>query len=329
MNSTEPLTNPQTGLLRSGWRAGIFVTLFFLPRVILDLLLPPKPAGIAAGFEVSFGMALTYVVLIVWLMAVSWFCLRFLERLKLSSLGFALHSGWGRDVLKGCAMGATMIAAVVAIQIIGGGTQTPVNSLWWKAGGLHWTGASLVINQVMLALVVLILAGAFEELVYRGYPFQTLLRGLPEFAPILLFSIIFGLAHWSNPNRTFFSTANTVLAGIWLSLAYLRTRSLWFPTALHFTWNWMTGAFFGLPVSGLRIPEQPILVSTSGEPPWLTGGSYGSEGGAAAAIVLVIAIIVVQRARWLSVSPEMNAALSERTESKESSIRLGLEGEDN
>jgi len=328
MNSTEPFINPQTRLLRSGWRAAIFVALLFLPRLILDLLLPPRPAGAAPGFEVSFEMALTYVALIAWVLAVSWFCLSFLERLKLPSLGFAWHSGWGRDVLTGCAMGALMIAAVVAIEVIGGGTQVKINPLWWKASGFDWSGASVVFSQAILALAVLILAGAFEELVYRGYAFQTLLRGLPEFAPILLFSIFFGLAHWNNPNRTFFSTANTVLAGIWLSLAYLRTRSLWFPTALHFTWNWVMGAFFGLPVSGLRIPRQPILVSTSGDPFWLTGGSYGSEGGAAATIVLVIAIVVVQRARWLSVSPEMNAALSERAPSKESTIRLGLEGED-
>jgi hypothetical protein len=327
MNSTELFINPQTGLLRSGWRAAIFAALFFLPRVILDLLLPPKPAG-AAGFEISLEMALTYVTLIVWLMAVSWFCLRFLERLKLSSLGFAWHSGWARDVLNGCAMGATMIAVVVAIQIIGGGTQVKINPLWWKANGFDWSDAAVVLSQATLALVVLILAGAFEELVYRGYAFQTLLRDLPEFAPILLFSIFFGLAHWSNPNRTFFSTANTVLAGVWLSLAYLRTRNLWFPTALHFTWNWMMGAFFGLPVSGLQIPEHPILVSTSDEPFWLTGGSYGSEGGAAATIVLVIAIAVVWRARWLSVSPEMGEALSAHTPGGEPPIRLGLEGED-
>src|SRR5574341_410740 len=327
MNSTELFINPQTGLLRSGWRAAIFVALFFLPRVIPDLFLPARPAGTAAGFEISVEMALTYLMLIVWVVVVSWFCLKFLEGLKLSSLGFALRSGWGRDVLKGCAMSATMIAAVVAIQIIGGGTWVTVNSFWLKENGFDWTGASAVISQAMLALVVLILAGAFEELVYRGYAFQTLLRGLPEFAPILLFSIFFGLAHWSNPNRTFFSTVNTVLAGIWLSMAYLRTRSLWFPTALHGAWNWMMGAFFGLPVSGLRIPEHPILVSTSGAPLWLTGGNYGSEGGAAATIVLLIAIVVVRRARWLSVSPEMGEALSTHTPIGESPIRLGLEGE--
>jgi hypothetical protein len=221
-----------------------------------------------------------------------------------------------------------MIAAVVAIQIIGGGTQVKLNPLWWKANGFDWTGASVVLSQSTLALVVLILAGAFEELVYRGYAFQTLLRDLPGFAPILLFSIFFGLAHWNNPNRTFFSTANTVLAGVWLSLAYLRTRSLWFPTALHFTWNWMIGAFFGLPVSGLQIPRQPILVSTSGDPFWLTGGSYGSEGGAAATIVLLVAIAIVWRARWLGASPEMDAALSEQAPNRESTIGLGLERED-
>jgi hypothetical protein len=174
---------------------------------------------------------------------------------------------------------------------------------------------------------LLILAGAFEELVFRGYAFQTLLRGAPAIVPVLLFSIYFGWAHWDNPNRTLFSTANTALAGIWLSIAYLRTRSLWFPTALHFAWNWTMGAFFGIPISGQRIPPHPILVSTSGEPVWLTGGSYGSEGGVAATVVLIIAIVVIWRAPGLRVSPEMNAAFETRAPDREeplNPINLGL-----
>jgi hypothetical protein len=86
------------------------------------------------------------------------------------------------------------------------------------------------------------------------------------------------------------------------------------------------GSFFGIPVSGMRIPQHPILLAPSGDPVWLTGGSYGSEGGAAATAVLIIAVFVIWRARWLRVSPEMNLALSERVPNRENSIGLGLSG---
>jgi membrane protease YdiL (CAAX protease family) len=328
MNSTELIINPQTGLLRAGWRAAIFFALLYLPYQIYGLLpknveTSPVAAPIVA-IDVSPGMILTYAVLIVWVLAVSWICLRFLERMKLSSLGFALRAGWFGDVLKGCAIGSVMIASVVALQIAGGGSRLSFNPiLRQEPGGINWAGVRTVGAEMIATLVLLTLAAAFEELIFRGYAFQTLLRGAPAVVPILLFSIYFGWAHWKNPNRTLFSTANTALAGVWLSIAYLRTRNLWFPTALHFTWNWTMGVFFGIPISGLHI-ERPLLVTSSDGPVWLTGGSYGSEGGAAATIVLIAAIAVIWRARWLRISPEMNAALLERAPNREAAINLGL-----
>jgi uncharacterized protein len=192
-----------------------------------------------------------------------------------------------------------------------------------EQGGINWAGFRTVAAEMVAALLLLILAAAFEELVFRGYAFQTLLRGAPAVVPILLFSIYFGWAHWGNPDRTLFSTVNTALAGVWLSIAYLRTRNLWFPTALHFAWNWTMGVFFGIPISGLQI-ERPLLVTSSDGPVWLTGGNYGSEGGAAATIVLIAATAVIWRARWLRVSPEMDAALSGRAPNREAAINLGL-----
>jgi hypothetical protein len=329
MKSTGLFINPQNRLLRSGWRAAIFIALLYSPRLLLNLFSPAAPAGAtAAAFDVSVEMILAYVLLTVWVAAVSGLCLRFLEGMKLSALGFALHRGWRRDVLKGSSMGALMIAAVVMLQIIGGTTRLSPNPVWWAETGIDWAGVRTVLSGILAAIGLFTLAGAFEELVFRGYAFQTLLRGAPALLPILLFSFFFGYAHWGNPSRTFFSTTNTVLAGVWLSIAYLKTRSLWFPTALHFAWNWTMGALFGLPVSGMRVPPHPALVSTSGEPVWLTGGSYGCEGGAAATIVLIIAIAVIRRAKWLGVSPEMDAALSAQTTSAESPIGIALRSEE-
>ena len=325
MSPIELILNPQTGLLRAGWRAAIFFALLFSPYLIYGLL--PKTAETTtpvAVIDVNPETILSYGVYVIWAMAISWICLRFLERMKISSLGFAFRGGWFGDVLKGCAVGALMIVSVVALQIAGGGSRLSFNPILGRGQGpINWAGVRTVAAEMAGALVLLILAAAVEELVFRGYAFQTLLRGAPAVVPVLLFSIYFGWAHWNNPSRSLFSTANTTLAGIWLSIAYLRTRNLWFPTALHFMWNWTMGAFFGIPVSGLQI-KGPLVVPSDDGPVWLTGGSYGSEGGAAATIVLIIAIIVIWRARWLRVSPEMSATLSESAPNREAPINLGL-----
>jgi hypothetical protein len=93
-------------------------------------------------------------------------------------------------------------------------------------------------------------------------------------------------------------------------------------------WNWTMGAFFGIPVSGLQI-ENPLLITSGEGPVWLTGGRYGSEGGAAATIALIIAGIVIWRARWLTAAPETLATLSEREPPHgEAPVRLGLGSQD-
>lgn len=327
MNPIDLILNPQTRLLRSGWRAAIFLTLLSSPYLIHSLR--PKSAETpgAANVDIGPGMILTYVVLVLWVVAVSWICLRFLERMKLPALGFALRGGWFGHILKGCAIGALMITSVVILQVAGGGTRLSFNPILWGEQGINWAGVQAVAVEMAVTIVLLTLAAAFEELVFRGYAFQTLLRGAPAVVPILLFSLYFGWAHWNNPSRTLFSTANTTLAGIWLSIAYLKTRNLWFPTALHFIWNWTMGVFFGIPISGLQI-EHPLIVTSNDGPVWLTGGNYGSEGGVATTIVLLLASLVIWRAQWLRVSPEMNAALSERAPNREPAITLGLRGEE-
>src|SRR5262249_49572844 len=310
--------NPGTGKLRSGWRALFFGAIVTSPVLLMPGFFRGEQSQSAADFEVGLGMAVVYIILIGWLVSVSWICLRFFESLRLATLGLALHFGWWRDVLKGFLLSAGMIVAVVGLQMIGGGTRIRVNPVLLEEPGS-------VIADLIVALLLLVVAGAFEELTYRGYASETLVRDMQAILPIAIFSVLFGFGHWYNPSRTFFSTTNTVLAGIWLSVAYLKTRNLWFPIALHFGWNWMMGAFFGLPVSGLEIPKRPLLLSTSGEPVWLTGGDYGCEGGAATTVIFLLSTVILWRARWLNVSPETAPRpIGESHENREESIRLEL-----
>jgi uncharacterized protein len=310
--------DPATGVLRGGWRALCFGALAIAPYLLLSGLAGSDSPQSEASLEVSAGMFVVYLFLIGWLLFVSWFCLRVFERMGFRSLGLAPHEGWLRDVAKGFGLSGAMIAAVVGLQWAGGGSRVRVNPVFWDE-------PAAVVGQVLAALLLLIAAAAYEEIAFRGFAFQTLLRGAPAVVPIALLSVFFGLVHWDNPSRTVFSTLNTVLAGVWLSIAYLRTRSLWFPIALHTGWNWAMGAIFGLPVSGLLIPRRPLLLSTSGEPLWLTGGGYGSEGGAAATLVFLLGTALVWRAPWLRVAPATTRALSSQITRREEPVRLGLE----
>ncbi len=320
--------DPETNLLRSGWRALLYL---LLSPVVLILLAPllARSGAESAGIGLSLPTIITYAVQIAWLLIAAWLCLKYLEKMRLVSLGFAFFRGWWRETWLGFGIAALMMSGVVALQAIGGGTRLMLNPLFWKtvdgARSFDFIGLGMMARDLGLALILFALAAAFEELLFRGYPFQTLLRGgVAPAVPIILFSVFFGVVHLGNPSSTKFSTVNTILAGIWLAVAYLKTRSLWFPTALHLGWNWMMGAFFGIPVSGLKFVPHPVLLSTSEAPMWLTGGSYGCEGGVAATLVLIVATVVIGKARWLQVAPEMQAALNSRDTDRQETIKLGL-----
>jgi membrane protease YdiL (CAAX protease family) len=327
MNSFKFFINPQTKLLRCGWRALAFLFVLSLPQWLMATLFKsPSSEPSNPTFDVSLTTILVYLILLAWVLLLSWASLKFLDGLSFRSLGVSLHSNWRREITRGFAIAFVMIVVVFALQTIGG-SRVETNP-FWLSGGIKWPALLVVCQNLATALILMILAGAFEEFVFRGYPFQTLLRGLPPVVPILILSVYFGLGHWGNPSRTMFSTVNTVLAGIWLALAYLKTRSLWFPIALHVGWNWTMGAVFGFPVSGLLIPKHPLLLSTEGTELWLTGGSYGPEGGAAATIVILLTTIWIWKSDWLTIAPEMQNAWSEPAAQSEAPVRLNLQNEE-
>ena len=60
-------------------------------------------------------------------------------------------------------------------------------------------------------------------------------------------------------------------------------------------WNWMQGSFFGIEVSGLTdITKNPLLREIDTGPTWLTGTTYGIEGGIVCTIALIVSILVIQ-----------------------------------
>src|SRR5262245_53890863 len=67
---------------------------------------------------------------------------------------------------------------------------------------------------------------------------------------------------------------------------------------------------FGLPVSGFPgMDEFAWLRGSAGAPLWVSGGSYGPEGGVAATAALILSTLVIWKSGLFAPSGEMVSAI--------------------
>ena len=299
MNNLNASIFDNNGNLRSGWRAGIFLFAFIFVSVIIGTA--AQAAFVAAGVEIKAGSPLFLVVngitLLTTALVIGWLCGKWLEDLPFRTLGASFTKSWLKHLIVGSVAGALTLAFAVAIAFSFGGERFVLNIE---------AGTEAVAKSLAVSLLVFAAAAAFEEAFFRGYLLQTFERsGLAWFA-ILLTSLFFGAVHGGNPNAGLISTLNTILAGIWFSVAYLKTRDLWFVWGLHLMWNFTQGSIFGIEVSGLTaIAADPLLKEIDNGPAWLTGTTYGIEGGIACTIAIVISIIAIHYLPILKPDPDL------------------------
>jgi uncharacterized protein len=151
-------------------------------------------------------------------------------------------------------------------------------------------------NYSILPLVLLLFAGVVgEEMLFRGYAFQYLVREWSPPLAIVASGILFGLVHLLNNNVQPLGAVNTALWGCLLGYAYTRARSLWLPAGIHFGWN-IALALFTSNLSGTTIRASGWDLRWSAGDLW-SGGSYGLEGGLLATIAAVPVFLLVRRVR--------------------------------
>ncbi|MFO8183432.1 MAG: type II CAAX endopeptidase family protein [Candidatus Aegiribacteria sp.] len=135
--------------------------------------------------------------------------------------------------------------------------------------GLEYQGISG--RWFVFALSLLLLA-AWEEIVCRGFLMDCLSFRKSRLTGLLLSSAVFSMMHLGNENASAAGLANIFLAGALFGLLRIVTGGLWYPVAVHWIWNLMTGMVFGWNVSGHIL--MPTLFSPVTPPPW---GGFGPE----------------------------------------------------
>lgn len=223
-------------------------------------------------------LAVTYFSLVPAALIASLIMTRF-EGRPLASLGLSIRSGWLRGFMLGILFAFIAIIPVIFILHFSNPyipIRSPLSSTlpdWLTVGG-----------GILLGL--LILFGAFfEELIFRGYPFQTLMSVIGRWPTILATSSIFAVVHFTTHGISSVVAAGVV--GLIMALLYLQSGSLWVVIGFHFGING---------VATISVILGLISQRESGEN-WLYPGMTG-------VMALILALWVL---KYLKPSSEMEA----------------------
>jgi membrane protease YdiL (CAAX protease family) len=310
------------GRLRTGWRVTLYMLAYLLGMLALQVVvlgaysvtllvqgqttMPELTARLTALDLPLWLFTVLKAVDALWVLLLTWLFGRFLDRRRLADFGLWPAKSWLEDVRLGLVLGAVQMALIVGIAWIGG---------WVVLAGLPEPVIGARIKDATLGFVLFVLVAVGEELLFRGYVQTNVQEGIaagrrnttaagrreravaglqtattldrrPAAVALGVTSILFGLFHALNPNLTGLGLLNLILAGVALGVGYWVTSSLWLPMAYHLSWNFVQGSVLGLPVSGMRYGGL-LIVADYGAAPWLTGHTFGPEGGLLGTLMLL------------------------------------------
>ena len=196
----------------------------------------------------------------------------------------------------GTVLGLAIAFMAITVAVVIGGARIELT-------GEPFTAYLVVAGRVGLVLLVAALA---EELLFRGYPLARLAAPMGKVGASVALAVVFAGAHLTNPEVSTLGLVNIGLASLVLSAAFFTPGGLPLAWGVHFGWNGGLALGADAPVSGLTF-DIPALEFATGRSAWVTGGTFGPEGGIAASVAMAVALI------WLSQGSKKRAGEGERT----------------
>ena len=189
-----------------------------------------------------------------------WVLMRFVDKEPFIKLGFSLK-GKINDIILGMTLGLLLMAVGYTILIL--------------LGEIKFVGFNYDLKNIILLFLLFIAVSVAEETYVRGYVLKNLLQSFNPIISLIISSAIFSLLHFFNPNVNYIALTELFIAGILLGISYVYTKNLWFPIALHLSWNFFQ-VMFGFNVSGMdtySLIEFEIIENNN-----INGGDFGFEG---------------------------------------------------
>ena len=189
-----------------------------------------------------------------------WILMRFVDEESFVKLGFSLK-GKINDIILGMTLGLLLMAVGYTILIL--------------LGEIKFIGFNYDLKNIILLFLLFIAVSIAEETYVRGYVLKNLLKSFNPIISLIISSAIFSLLHFFNPNVNYIALTELFIAGILLGISYVYTKNLWFPIALHLSWNFFQ-VMFGFNVSGMdtySLIEFEIIENNN-----INGGDFGFEG---------------------------------------------------
>ncbi|TDP04039.1 CPBP family intramembrane glutamic endopeptidase [Flavobacterium sp. 245] len=148
------------------------------------------------------------------------------------------------------------------------------------------------ISFILIPFTIMFTVAIIEEILVRGIIFRIVEEKLGTYISLTISSVLFGVFHLANPNSTLISSICITMAGFMLGAAFIYSRNLWFPIALHFAWNFTQSGIFGAITSGNEKTNSLLNAKIQG-PEFITGGEFGPEGSIQAILFCTVGAIVL------------------------------------
>ena len=198
------------------------------------------------------------------------------DRESFWSIGFSFKNR-GKDLILGLALGLLIMGFGFIILVY-------LNEIKFVAINFN-------LSKLLLSILLFVSVALGEELLIRGYVLSNLMKSFNKYTALIISSLIFSAAHLANPDFSWFAFLNIIFAGLLLGLSYIYTKNIWFPVALHFSWNFFQGSIFGFSVSG-QTTYSLIEQSRLSDNLW-NGGQFGFEGSMLAIAFQIIGIFII------------------------------------
>ncbi len=253
-------------------KVGLYVFLALLGQMFFPLPLLVGGVLIAAALGTFAAAAVANAI-----------TLRIFERGRLADIGMNWHSGAARNLGLGVIGGIGAAGIVLGIPLLTGMARLEKSP-----------DQPADFGRFVFVTFVLLFGAVGEEMLFRGYGFQVLLRGVGNFATILPISVLFGLMHVWNQNVSLLGIFNTIGFGILFGYAFLRSGDLWLPIGLHFGWNW-TLPLFGVNLSGFIMGTTGVTMHWYVADIW-SGGGYGPEASLLTCLMVIALLFYIAKA---------------------------------